>query len=110
MTYYLYKTPSGRPDVTDYPLNLSLFAGYELVAQSEACPDTYGKVFAGDTLVPDRTEPEYVTNRRAEYPTMGDQLDALWHAMAAGVLPQVEPFYSSIAQVKNKYPKDPNTQ
>lgn len=47
----------------------------------------------------------YRDRRAAEYPPFGDQLDALWHAMNENVLPKVEPFYSSIKAVKDKYPK-----
>ena len=43
---------------------------------------------------------EYQRNRAPEYPSIGDQLDALYHA---GVFP--EEMASLIQQVKNKYPK-----
>lgn len=49
-----------------------------------------------------------LSSRRAEYPSIGDQLDMLWHAMKDGAMPKVEPFYSQIAEVKNKYPKQAN--
>lgn len=49
---------------------------------------------------------DYRLRRSVEYPALADQLDALWHAMDAGVLPVVEPFYSSLKAVKDKYPKD----
>jgi hypothetical protein len=43
---------------------------------------------------------EYITKRVAEYPTIGDQLDALWKGgdAAAEMLAKVQ-------AVKNKYPK-----
>jgi vacuolar-type H+-ATPase subunit B/Vma2 len=43
---------------------------------------------------------EYITKRAAEYPTIGDQLDALWKGgdAAAEMLAKVQ-------AVKNKYPK-----
>lgn len=47
----------------------------------------------------------YVKQRQAAYPSAGDQLDMLWHAMNSGVLPIVEPFYSNILAIKNQYPK-----
>ena len=47
----------------------------------------------------------YTVKRVAEYPAIGDQLDALWHAMDDGVLPKVEPFYGDIAAVKAAHPK-----
>jgi hypothetical protein len=43
---------------------------------------------------------QYQRNRAPEYPSIGDQLDALYHA---GVFP--EEMASLIQQVKNKYPK-----
>ena len=48
---------------------------------------------------------QYSERRRAEYPQITDQLDALWHAMDQGTLPKVEPFYSQIKTVKDRYPK-----
>lgn len=44
-------------------------------------------------------------SRRSSYPSIGDQLDMLWHAMDQEVIPRVEPFYSEIKAVKDKYPK-----
>jgi len=43
---------------------------------------------------------EYITKRAAEYPSIGDQLDALWKGgdAAAEMLAKVQ-------AVKNKYPK-----
>ena len=43
---------------------------------------------------------EYKYNRKFEYPSIGDQLDALFHA---GVFP--EEMAEKIQAVKNKYPK-----
>jgi hypothetical protein len=43
--------------------------------------------------------------RQAEYPKVEDQMDMLWHAMDDGVIPKVEPFYSQIKAIKDKYPK-----
>lgn len=55
--------------------------------------------------LPPAPEPAYDLKRAAAYPPMGAQLDALWHAMAAGTLPKVEPFYSDIQKVKRQFPK-----
>jgi len=46
----------------------------------------------------------YKDKRRAAYPPIGDQLDALFHAMEVGVLPQVTDFYDKILAVKETYP------
>ena len=43
--------------------------------------------------------------RRDEYMPIGDQLDALWHAMDDGRLPQIEPIYSAHKAVKEKHKK-----
>lgn len=43
---------------------------------------------------------EYITKRATEYPSIGDQLDALFHA---GVFP--EAMAAEIQAIKNKYPK-----
>ena len=47
----------------------------------------------------------YVHDRVLEYPPIADQLDALWHAMNQGLMPKIEPMYSSILAVKQKHPK-----
>lgn len=47
----------------------------------------------------------YITDRKGAYPPVGDQLDMLWHAMNRGELTKVEPFYSQLKAVKDKYPK-----
>ena len=47
----------------------------------------------------------YGDRRRAKYPAVEDQLDALWHAMDAGILPMVPAFYDPIAAAKTAHPK-----
>jgi len=44
---------------------------------------------------------EYARSRKGEYPSIGDQLDALFHA---GVFP--EDMAATIQAVKDKYPKE----
>ena len=46
-------------------------------------------------------DPTYQENRVSEYPPIGDQLDALYHA---GVFPAA--MTASIKAVKDKYPKE----
>jgi 4-hydroxyphenylpyruvate dioxygenase-like putative hemolysin len=46
---------------------------------------------------------DYHYQRRRNFPSIGDQLDMLWHAMDKGELPKIEPFYSQILDVKSKY-------
>ena len=50
-------------------------------------------------------EPDYVQMRMWEYPSITDQLDALWHAMDDGTLPRAPGFYDVIAEIKNKHKK-----
>jgi hypothetical protein len=45
--------------------------------------------------------PDYYAKRRAEYPSLGDQLDALWKGGDAQTAMQAQ-----IAAVKAKYPKE----
>lgn len=52
-----------------------------------------------------RTLPDYTDQRRQDYPPVQDQLDALWHAMDAGILPKAPGFYEPLLNVKRKYPK-----
>ena len=45
--------------------------------------------------------PDYYAKRRAEYPTIGDQLDALWKGGEAQAN-----MFDAIFAIKNKYPKE----
>lgn len=54
----------------------------------------------GPTIIPD-----YAALRRGSYPSKGDQLDMLWHAMDIGQIPKAQQFYNTIKAVKDKYPK-----
>lgn len=49
---------------------------------------------------------DYRKLRRGAYPKIEDQLDALWQAMNSGKSKKLEPFYSMIKAVKDKYPKE----
>jgi hypothetical protein len=44
--------------------------------------------------------------RRQEYPSVQEQLDALWHGMNVKGAKKIEPFYSMIKSVKDKYSKE----
>lgn len=106
MTYYLYRRHDGLPEVTQHPLALDLFPGYTLLRESRTPINAYGKVLDGVNLVP--RPRSYSEQRRSSYPSVGEQLDMLWHAMNQEVIPRVEPFYSEIKAVKDKYPKPAN--
>lgn len=47
----------------------------------------------------------YIVERANAYPAFGDQFDMLWHAMDDGQIPKIEPFYTDIKEVKDRYPK-----
>lgn len=47
----------------------------------------------------------YTAQRAVAYPSIGNQLDALWHAMNAGLLPMVPAFFDPIKAVKDAIPK-----
>ena len=47
----------------------------------------------------------YKAQRKAEYPSVEEQLDMLWHAMDVGTFPKCNLFYNTINAVKQKYPK-----
>lgn len=51
------------------------------------------------------TNVKYQISRRVTYPDVGEQLDALWHAMDEGILPKIEPMYSNIKATKEQFPK-----
>lgn len=44
--------------------------------------------------------------RQKSYPSIEDQLDALWHGMDKDAETRVEPFYSMLKEVKDSIPKD----
>lgn len=48
---------------------------------------------------------KYADRRRLEYPSLEDQLDALWHSMNNDESKRLEPFYSMIKSVKDGDPK-----
>jgi hypothetical protein len=65
-------------------------------------------VYEGPVDVPETSsiDPnDYRNSRFVEYPSVKEQLDAIWHSMNSGVLPKAEPFFSLIKTVKDKYPK-----
>ncbi len=63
-----------------------------------------GKIVDAELIAP----VTYQTRRQYNYPSVGDQMDMLWHAMDRGELPKIQPFYAQIKAVKDKYPKPSN--
>ena len=76
--------------------------GLKVVCTDEEEAEIRARWKANDADVKKTT---YVTDRKGEYPSIADQLDMLWHSMDDGQMPRIEPFYSTIADVKKKYPK-----
>ena len=61
-------------------------------------------------LIEQKSKPiikEYQTNRKNEYPEIGDQLDMLWHSIDqdAALKQKYFAFHQAILAVKSKYPK-----
>jgi|TARA_Y100000310_G_scaffold50686_1_gene46738 hypothetical protein len=61
-------------------------------------------------LIEQKSKPiikEYQTNRKNEYPEIGDQLDMLWHSIDqdAALKSKYFAFHQAILAVKSKYPK-----
>lgn len=48
---------------------------------------------------------QYKRDRKYAYPPIEEQLDMLWHAMDNDEFKKIEPFYSAIKQVKDRFPK-----
>ena len=55
---------------------------------------------------PDPIDMDYRLARFNAYPSIGEQLDMLWHAMHTNQIPKAEPFYSTLKAVKLSYPSD----
>jgi hypothetical protein len=49
---------------------------------------------------------EYQRKRLSNYPSIGDQLDMLWHAIDSGTLDTSSDFYTAIKAVKDANPKN----
>jgi hypothetical protein len=69
--------------------------------------ENWTEVFEEPNQLPD---PNYVmpydANRMHMYPTIGNQLDMLWHELnVSGSLTSNGEWYKSIQQVKQQYPK-----
>lgn len=105
MSFFLYKSPIGKPEILDYKIPAQLLDGFELIRELDEWMDVSRLEFGdGDQLItPVKT---YAEARREEYPAIAEQLDMLWHAMKDDPSKRLEPFYSSIKAVKDKYPSN----
>ena len=48
---------------------------------------------------------EYQRDRAQKYPSIGNQLDMLWHAIDNGTLDKTSDFYTTLKTVKDNNPK-----
>lgn len=87
----------------------------EFIVEGEADPQTdmidpETKAIVPKPVTITETTPEsYAEIRKRMYPSTGEQLDMLWHAMNNGLVEKSEPFYTSIKTVKDAVPKDVGT-
>ena len=76
-------------------------------AEEEAQRDAEEAAFAEAqaNIVP---TPAYVSQRKSAYPSIGDQLDMLWHSIDqnSALKSQYFDFYEAIKAVKVKHPKN----
>lgn len=100
---YLVSTSHGMDGIGSQP--------YTTIAPPEHS-HAYRLRFSGGAWIQELVEqvafslpPAYVAARLAEYPSITDQLDMLWHAMNQNNIPRAEPFYSRILEIKQRYPK-----
>ena len=79
----------------------------QLTAEEEAARDAEEAAHAEAqaNIVP---TPAYVSQRKSAYPSIGDQLDMLWHSIDQNPALKSEyfEFYEAIKAVKVKHPKN----
>jgi len=107
-TFYVFVSPRRTPIITtesDY--GTRGMEQLELAGEYPTRPDLIGTELwrNGEWITPHIPEPGYRDRRVAAYPSVGDQLDAIWHAMDSGILSKVPEFYDPIKQVKDDNPK-----
>ena len=56
-------------------------------------------------IVAEQEAIKYQKDRASEYPSIGNQLDMLWHAMNNGEIPKANTFFDAIETVKTSFPK-----
>lgn len=105
MKHFLYKSPLGKPEVLSYRIPHRLLDGFVFVREIDDWVDVSRLVFDEDDQLVSPTK-TYAEARREEYPAISEQLDMLWHAMNDQPSKRLEPFYSTIKQVKDKHPSN----
>lgn len=54
---------------------------------------------------PNFHQKDYVIYRKENYPRLQEQLDMLWHAIDEGKLDKTSKFYTTLKEIKDKFPK-----
>ena len=91
MDFNLPTTQEFLNSITGWPNNVSL----PTLAQLQAEVDSVEQELETNA---------YKTLR--QYPSLGDQLDMLWHAIDNGTLNKTSDFYTAIKAVKDAHPKE----
>lgn len=98
---------SGYGEQSTFSSLLSLFPNAEIIEQSSDprfdTVDTITKAVKPNTKIPETLD--YKQARIQAYPAIREQLDMLWHAMNNGDMPKSEPFYSTLKDIKDAFPK-----
>ena len=99
--------------VTKLQAILSLVPGAEVTVRGEEVewinPST--APVTEQQIATEKTRLQVVYNaqeyqRLRQYPSIGDQLDMLWHAIDNGTLNKTSDFYTAIKAVKDAHPKE----
>ena len=89
----------------------AIYALYPIVHSVDAngiAKDVNGNVVSYDLAAVNVWEKpsDYKLERLIAYPSIGDQLDMLWHAIDNGTLNKTSDFYTAIKAVKDAHPKE----
>lgn len=103
-------------DVPDEVAHLQVQEGEFLREAEHAEPHWHVDIVSGQVIEQDEPPapvddpvpevPEYAQLRATLYPSIGEQLDMLWHAMDRGEIPKATDFYERIKLVKDMVPAD----
>jgi hypothetical protein len=83
----------------------ALYSNVVTIRNNEAFDAQGNKVTIDLTAVNAWVDPEAYKSLR-QYPSIGDQLDMLWHAIDNGTLNKTSDFYTAIKAVKDAHPKE----
>jgi len=76
------------------------------ITETGTCPYTYSQLETERQRLQDLEDAkQYQQDRANAYPSIGDQLDMLWHAIDTGTLDKTSDFYTTLKAVKVANPK-----